>query len=165
VRKALPGVFLRTTLMTGFPGETEDDFRMLLDFIEEACIDHLGVFAFSREEGTAAGRMEGQIGSHSARERADTLLLRQAGISSGILSRFIGQEMKVLAEGCDEDGPYGRHQGQAPEVDGVVRLDRETAPGAFVRVRITGNGAYDLEGKIITQESGSRSQYPEEEKT
>jgi ribosomal protein S12 methylthiotransferase len=152
VRARLPGVFLRTTLMAGFPGETDGDFRMLLEFLENACIDHLGVFAYSREEGTAAALMDGQVEPDLARERAGRLMRKQAKISTEKLSEFVGKEMTVLAEDNDEDGPFGRHQGQAPEVDGVVRLDREAERGEFVSVRITDSGMYDLEGEVVSSD-------------
>ena len=149
VRRLLPGVFLRTTLMTGFPGETEGDFEQLLEFVREARIDHLGVFSFSREEGTPAAGLGGQVDPAAARERARVLMEEQARISSEKLSALCGEEMTVLVEGRDEEGPYGRHRGQAPEVDGVVRLDRPAGEGAFVRVRITGSGDYDLKGRLM----------------
>jgi len=149
VRDLLPGVFLRTTLMTGFPGETGKDFEQVLEFLGKARVDHLGVFPYSREEGTLAAVMDGQVDPDVARERAQILMQEQALISSEKLSMLIGKEMTVLVEGLDEDGPWGRHQGQAPEVDGVVRLNREVEAGSFVNVRITGSGDYDLEGEII----------------
>jgi len=148
IRRILPDVFLRTTFMTGFPGETDQDFEMVRDFLAEGHIDHLGVFAYSREEGTAAAWMKDQVDPQTARDRADALLLEQVEISSDKLARFIGREMKVLFEDNDEEGPYGRHQGQAPEVDGVVRLDRK-ASGNFATVKITGSGEYDLEGEVL----------------
>jgi ribosomal protein S12 methylthiotransferase len=148
VRARLPGVSLRTTLMTGFPGETDRDFEMLLDFLECARIEHLGVFAYSREEGTAAGAMDDQVDPGLARERAGILMKEQARVSSEKLAESVGKEMTVIVEDNDEDGPFGRHQGQAPEVDGVVRLDREAERGSFVQVRITGSDVYDLEGEV-----------------
>jgi ribosomal protein S12 methylthiotransferase len=124
---------------------------MLRDFISQGHIDHLGVFTYSREEGTPAARMTGQVDPQVARDRADKLVLEQAGISSDKLAGNVGKELNVLFEDNDEEGPFGRHQGQAPEVDGVVRLDRETEGGGFVKVRITGSGVYDLEGEIILE--------------
>ncbi|MBN2720906.1 MAG: TRAM domain-containing protein, partial [Proteobacteria bacterium] len=152
IRDRLPGVFLRSTLMTGFPGETDQDFEDLLEFLGKARIDHLGVFSYSREEGTPAASMDGQVDPETARERADLLMQEQAVISAENLASLHGREMEILVEGQDEDGPWGRHQGQAPEVDGVVRLDRESGAGRFVRVRITGSGDYDLEATILDPE-------------
>jgi len=161
IRHAIPDVYLRTTLMTGFPGETEKDFDDLMHFIQEAGIDHLGVFPYSLEEGTPAAGMKDQVPPDLARSRADKLMEVQAGLSAQRLSRLVGQELTVLAEGFDEKGPLGRHQGQAPEVDGVVRLDEEVEPGTFVRVMITDSDAYDLKGEVVDQEPESRSQEPE----
>ena len=152
VRYAMPDVYLRTTLMTGFPGETEEDFDGLIHFIQEAGIDHLGVFPYSLEEGTPAAGMKDQVPSDVARSRADRLMEEQAGISAQRLSRLVGQELTVLAEGFDEKGPFGRHQGQAPEVDGVVRLDEDVEAGTFVQVLITDSGVYDLKGEALDQE-------------
>jgi ribosomal protein S12 methylthiotransferase len=148
-RGFIPGLFLRTTLMTGFPGETEADFNDLLHFIHEAGIDHLGVFPFSREDGTPAWEMKGQVPAQVARARADRLMEEQSEVSALKLARLVGQELTILAEGFDEKGPFGRHQGQAPEVDGVVRLDEEIEPGTFVQVRITDSDIYDLKGEVI----------------
>ena len=148
-RGSIPGLFFRTTLMTGFPGETEEDFGRLLDFVREAEIDHLGVFPYSREEGTPAFDMDGQIDPGTAADRAERLLQEQAVVSARRLGRLVGQELKVLAEGFDEKGPFGRHQGQAPEVDGVVRLDEDVEPGTFVKVRITDSDVYDLKGEVV----------------
>jgi ribosomal protein S12 methylthiotransferase len=155
VRHAIPDIFLRTTLMTGFPGETEEDFNELLHFIRVAGIDHLGVFPYSLEEGTPAAGMKDQVSSDMARSRADELMEEQAGISAQRLSRVVGQELTVLAEGFDEKGPFGRHQGQAPEVDGVVRLDEDIEAGNFIRVRITDSDVYDLKGEVVDSDPDS----------
>jgi len=148
-QNAVPGLFLRTTLMTGFPGETEDDFKGLLEFLKHAMIDHLGVFPYSREEGTPAAEMDGQIEPEVAADRAERLMEEQAGLSAKRLRRLVSQELIVLAEGFDENGPFGRHRGQAPEVDGVVRLDEDVEPGTFVRVLITDSDVYDLKGEVL----------------
>ncbi|UCF30141.1 MAG: 30S ribosomal protein S12 methylthiotransferase RimO [bacterium] len=149
VRDAVPGVFIRTTLMTGFPGETGEDFRELLRFVEGADIDHLGVFPYSREEGTPAASMAGGVGGDVAVERARILMEIQDSVSSRRLGNLVGKRLDVLAEGTDEKGPFGRHRGQAPEVDGVVRLDRTVEPGRVVPVRIVGSGVYDLIGEVL----------------
>lgn len=149
MREIVPDLFIRTTLMTGFPGETEEDFHELVDFIRESQIDHLGVFPYSLEEGTPAAGMKGQVPAQIARSRADRLMEEQAAVSAEKLGRLIGRELTVLAEGFDENGPFGRHQGQAPEVDGVVRLDEDVEPGTFVRVLITDSDVYDLKGEVM----------------
>ncbi|MGD8352991.1 MAG: 30S ribosomal protein S12 methylthiotransferase RimO [Pseudomonadota bacterium] len=149
VRNVIPNAFLRTTLMTGFPGETEEDFGLLMDFIRKAGIDHLGVFAFSRERGTPAAEMDKQVPAAIAAERAYLLMQEQAKLSARRLRSLVSREMSVLAEGFDEKGPFGRHQGQAPEVDGVVRLDEDVEAGQFVRVLITDSDIYDLKGELV----------------
>ncbi|NOY87287.1 MAG: 30S ribosomal protein S12 methylthiotransferase RimO [Deltaproteobacteria bacterium] len=153
VRKQLPGVFFRTTLMTGFPGETEDDFQALLSFVREAEINHLGVFAYSREKGTPAAGLMAQVDPGTARERLELLMEEQSRISRVLLKDMIGLELEVLVEGEDDEGAFGRHRGQAPEVDGVVRLNRRCSPGDRVMVRIMESGDYDLEGEIISGEN------------
>jgi ribosomal protein S12 methylthiotransferase len=149
IRRIIPDAFLRTTLMTGFPGESDEDFRALLDFIQDVRVDHLGVFPYSREEGTLAAGMKHQVPPEVARSRADNLMQTQASISAQRLGSLVGEEMIVLAEGYDDKGCFGRHQGQAPEVDGVVRLDENVEAGNFVRVLITDSDVYDLKGEVI----------------
>jgi ribosomal protein S12 methylthiotransferase len=149
VRSTIPDAFIRTTLMTGFPGETDEDFKDLLRFIREAGIDHLGVFPYSPEEGTPAAGMDNQVPRETAEERAGKLMEEQAHISARRLRKLVGQELTVLAEGFDGNGPFGRHQGQAPEVDGVVRLDEDAEAGTFVRVMITDSDVYDLKGEVL----------------
>ncbi len=149
VRSTIPDAFIRTTLMTGFPGETDEEFKALLRFIREAGIDHLGVFPYSLEEGTPAAGMDNQVPRETAEERAGKLMEEQAHISARRLRKLVGQELAVLAEGFDENGPFGRHQGQAPEVDGVVRLDEDVEAGTFVRVMITDSDVYDLKGEVL----------------
>ena len=149
VNRHMPEVYLRTTLMTGFPGETEADFAEMVRFVREAGVHHLGVFPYSREDGTPAASMDGQIATELARERAQILVEEQSKVSRALLMELVGKEFEVLGEGDDEDGSFGRHRGQAPEVDGVVRLDRSVPPGEFVRVRITDSDVYDLHGEVI----------------
>lgn len=149
VRRFIPDLFFRTTLMTGFPGETEADFNDLRRFIQKAGIDHLGVFPYSREDGTPAAQMKDQVPSQVARSRADRLMEAQSEVSAQRLARLVGKELTILADGFDEKGPFGRHQGQAPEVDGVVRLDEEIEAGTFIRVLITDSDVYDLKGEVV----------------
>ncbi len=149
IRSSIPDAFLRTTFMTGFPGESDKDFKRLLDFIQDVRVDHLGVFPYSREEGTPAAGMKHQVASEVARSRADKLMKTQASISAQRLKMLVGEEMVVLSEGFDDKGCFARHQGQAPEVDGVVRLDEDVEPGTFVRVMITDSDVYDLKGEVI----------------
>lgn len=149
VRHLLPGVALRTTLIAGFPGESADDARRLEDFIEEAALDYVGVFPFSPEEGTTAVQLPDQVTKRTRVARAQRLRDRADAIGVERVARHIGEVLEVLVEGLDEDGdPYGRHRGQAPEIDGVVLLDREVARGELVMVEIVDSMGYDLVGRI-----------------
>lgn len=149
VRAHMPDVFIRTTLMTGFPGEKPADFRELIRFVRESGIHHLGVFPYSREDGTPAASMDDQVAPELARERAQILIEEQEKVSRSLLKELVEIEFEVLGEGDDEDGSFGRHRGQAPEVDGVVRLDRPVDAGEFVRVKITDSDVYDLYGEVL----------------
>lgn len=119
VREALPGVSLRTTMMTGFPGESPEDFEELCAFIERACFDYVGVFTYSREEGTAAAEMPQQIDRELALKRAQDLRDLADKVSFECAQKHHGTTLEVLVCGRDGKENYGRTQGQAPEVDGV----------------------------------------------
>lgn len=150
VRDLLPGVVLRTTLIAGFPGETREDAKRLLEFVQEAELDYVGVFPYSPEEGTAAAVMPDQIPKRTRIARAQRL--RDAADEIGVrrVADRIGSVLEVLVEGLDEEGaPYGRHRGQAPEVDGIVLLDREVPSGEIVSVRVVDTLGYDLVGEVL----------------
>ena len=146
------GILLRTTMIVGFPGETDSQFQTLLDFVKEARFERLGAFTYSLEEGTAAAKMPDQIDEEVKQARLDQLMMLQQGISMDVNEARIGTECEVLVDGCDEETGryYGRSILEAPESDGCIWLDadRELAPGEYVNVRITGADAYDLEGII-----------------
>jgi ribosomal protein S12 methylthiotransferase len=156
LRGAIPGLTLRTSLIVGFPGETEDDFRELLDFVEEAEFDRLGVFKYSTEEGTAAALMENRVPEEVKEQRWQELMDLQAEISRKKNEALIGTIQRVMIDALDETGDMlqGRTQAHAPEVDGTVYIDRSgneqerTSPGDFVDVRITEALDYDLTGEI-----------------
>lgn len=152
IRKAIPDVHIRTTLITGFPGETEEDFDKLLDFIENEKFERLGVFAYSREEGTAAEDMEYQIDEDIKVERADAIMRRQMEISREINEAKVGNTIEVIVDDRDEEeGVYiGRTQYDAPEIDNTVifRCDRELLTGEMVKVKITDAFDYDLVGRM-----------------
>ena len=150
MRKAIPDIHIRTTLIAGFPGETEDDFEEMLDFVEEQRLERLGVFAYSREEGTAAGDREDQIDEDIKAARADAVMRMQLDISREINEAQVGNNIMVLVESIDEDGAYiGRTQYDAPEIDNTVifRSDRDLNPGDFIEVNITDAFDYDLVGR------------------
>lgn len=142
------GMFLRTTFIVGFPGETEEEFEELLDFVKEIQFDRLGAFTFSPEEGTAAAEMPDQIPEDVKQERLDRLMTLQQAISYERNQQRVGQVCEVLVEGFEGLTYYGRSMLEAPEIDGSVFFisERELKPGEYVKVRITGAQEYDLQG-------------------
>jgi ribosomal protein S12 methylthiotransferase len=149
VRALVPGVALRTTLIAGFPGETAEDFKRLMSFIAEAGLDYVGVFAYSPEDGTPAGEMRPQVPKRTRLARAQRLRDAADIVGFELAAGHVGETLEVLCEGLDEDGvPVGRHRGQAPEIDGIVYLDRECDPGRMLMVEITDSMGYDLLGKV-----------------
>jgi ribosomal protein S12 methylthiotransferase len=152
IKKHYPGIQLRTTLMVGFPGEGEREFRELLAFVREAEFAHLGVFVYSREEGTKAARIEGRVSSALAAERAAQIMELQQGISWKKNKALIGSTVRVLIDGTSTEADgilQGRTAFQAPEIDGVVHIKKGKASmGEMVLVKITQTGPYDLEGEI-----------------
>ena len=147
------GILLRTTMIVGFPGETDEQFQTLLDFVKEAHFERLGAFTYSAEEGTAAAKMPDQVDEAVKNERLDQLMMLQQSISMEVNEARIGTVCEVLVDGIDEEQGryYGRSLLEAPESDGCIWLetDRELTPGEYVQVKITGADAYDLEGTII----------------
>ena len=151
LRTAMPDIHIRTTLITGFPGETEEEFEELLEFVEKTRFERLGVFAYSREEGTVAGDMENQIDEDVKTMRADAIMRRQLDISREINESKVGDTMTVMVDGTDEDGAYlGRTVYDALEIDNTVIFtsDEELVPGNMVQVKITDAFDYDLVGKM-----------------
>ena len=147
------GIVLRTTMIVGFPGETDAQFQTLMDFIKEARFDRLGAFTYSAEEGTAAATMPNQVDEAVKTARLDQLMMLQQGISMEVNEARIGTSCEVLVDGFDEESGrfYGRSLLEAPVSDGCIWLesDRALTPGEYVQVKITGADAYDLEGTII----------------
>lgn len=149
IRTAIPDVVLRTTVMAGFPGETEDDAAALERFLRDAAFDYAGVFVFSPEDGTPAARLPDHVPADVAHERAQRL--RDIADDTGMAHAAdrVGETCTVLVEGPDEDGDlYGRTCGQAPDVDGVTFVEAEVPPGTFVELLITGSAGYDLIGEM-----------------
>ena len=145
------GITLRTTMIVGFPGETDDAFSRLLDFVEEARFDRLGAFAYSVEEDTAAASMPNQVPEEKKRERLDRLMRLQQRISLENNQKRVGTVVEALIDRV-EDGVYvARSEHEAPEGDGVLLLSsgRPLSPGDFVTARITGAKAYDLTGEAL----------------
>ena len=149
LREAIPDMHIRTTLIVGFPGETEDDFEALLDFVETMRFERLGVFAYSKEEGTPAGEMENQIDEAVKEARLDAIMRRQLEISLAVNEAKIGKTFTVLVEERDADGSYiGRTAYDAPEIDDSVLFTSKRAlkAGDFVQVQINDAFDYDLIG-------------------
>ncbi|AVR88096.1 30S ribosomal protein S12 methylthiotransferase RimO [Thauera aromatica] len=145
-RSICPDLTIRSTFITGFPGETEDDFEMLLNFLEEARLDRVGAFAYSPVEGAAANELPGAVPDDIREERRARLMDFQEDISTQRLEAKIGREMTVLVDEVDEEGAFARSPGDAPEVDGLVIIPDGDGlvPGDFARVRITDCDVHDL---------------------
>ncbi|MHB1404523.1 MAG: 30S ribosomal protein S12 methylthiotransferase RimO [Desulfitobacteriaceae bacterium] len=154
LRQALPEIVIRTTMITGFPGESEQEFQSLLSYVKRVQFDRLGVFAYSQEEGTTAGRREDQIPSKIRENRREQVMALQYEIALERQRRWVGQTLKVLVEEELPDGRFsGRTQGDAPEIDGQVYIKgfaRKLKPGEFVQVRITQADSYDLIGEVVS---------------
>ncbi len=150
LRSAMPDIAIRTTFIVGFPGETEEAFQNLLAFLQEAQLDRVGAFMYSREKGTPSAEMPDQVPFRLKRERYDRLMRAQQPISLARNREWVGKTMRVLIEGYTEDGRHaiGRSHRDAPEVDGLVYVQGCTAPvGTFVQVHITAADVYDLYGR------------------
>jgi len=147
MRDAMPDISIRTTLITGLPGETDEAFGELLEFVEQARFDRLGVFEFSPEPGTDAARMPGQVPAEIRRQRRDRLMRMQQAISLERNRQWIGRVMDVLIESAEGRSAIGRTFRDGPEVDGTIRVRGQSAPpGSFRSVRVTGADVYDLIG-------------------
>ncbi|MBL7575096.1 ribosomal protein S12 methylthiotransferase [Peptoniphilus asaccharolyticus DSM 20463] len=152
LRNNIPDIAIRTTFIVGFPGETEEDFEELVEFLDEYKLDRVGAFAYSREEDTPAYFMDNQIDEEVKNERLERIMGIQQDISAEIMLGKIGSELEVLIEEEIEDGIYsGRSYLDAPEIDGniYVSSDKELEIGAFYKVRISNSLEFDLEGEVI----------------
>jgi ribosomal protein S12 methylthiotransferase len=153
-RAAMPEGALRTTLIVGFPGETDEEFEALLHFVEAARFDHLGVFAYSHEEGTGAHALPDDVPPEVKQARRALLLTAQQRIVAQRLEARVGRILEVLVEGAHPETEHllvGRLATQAPDVDGSVLLNDgpPVPPGAFARVELTDVAGYDLVGRIV----------------
>lgn len=154
LKTAMPNIHIRTTLIVGFPGETEEDFEELLDFVENTKFARLGAFAYSLEEGTVAGEMQNQIDEEIKQERVDAVMRRQLDISLEHNREMIGSKLKVMVDSIDDerDNSYlARTEFDAPEIDNSVIFTslRDLKPGDFVEVEIIDAYDYDLVGKEV----------------
>ncbi len=153
IRREVPDVFLRSTFIVGFPGETQGHFEDLLEFVRQARFDHLGGFVYSPEEGTPAAELTGSVSRSVARRRYEQLLETQRPIAEESRQRLVGKNLQVLVEGVCEETEHllqGRHYGMAPDIDGRVLINDGLAPtGELVEVEITEGFADDLVGRIV----------------
>lgn len=153
LRAAMPDIAIRTTLIVGFPGETEEEFAALCRFVEEMRFDRLGVFSYSQEEGTPAAQMPDQIPEEAKEERRAIVMEIQKGIAAALCAQEIGKTVEVLVEGrLPEEAVYcGRTRRDAPDIDGMVffRAEEEVYSGDFVSVHIREAGDYDLMGDVV----------------
>lgn len=152
-RKICPDLTIRSTFIAGFPGETEDEFEYLLDFLKEAQLDRVGCFAYSPIEGAAANALPGALPDEVREERRDRFMAVQSEISYERMRAKIGSVQPVIIDECeDEDGvAIGRTTADAPEIDGIIYVttDRHLEPGDIVNVRVTDNQDYDLIGREV----------------
>ncbi len=154
LRERIPGIVIRTTFIVGFPGETDDDFEELKEFVEKQRFENAGVFAYSQEEGTVAGSMPNQIPDDVKQERYHELMALQAQISEELHKDTEGMTLEVLVEGIEEDGSglyYGRSYREAPDIDGLVFIENpgEIKPGDFIKVNILQGFTYESVGERI----------------
>lgn len=153
LRKEIPGVVIRTTVMVGFPGETKEDFEELYDFVKEARFERLGAFSFSKEEGTPAEKLKAQIHPMTKKSRYNKIMSLQQKIASETQQEMVGKELEVLIETKTFDGKYyvGRSYREVPDIDGLIYIEMvdKALEGKFVKCKITKASGYDLLGKIL----------------
>jgi ribosomal protein S12 methylthiotransferase len=149
-REICPEIALRSTFIVGFPGETEEEFEELLDFLEEAQLDRVGAFAYSPVEGAKANALPDHVPPELQQERLARLMLLQQEISEQLLKRKIGKKLTVLIDEVDEQGVIARSSADAPEIDGVVYISggRELNVGDFVEATVTDSDAHDIWAEI-----------------
>jgi ribosomal protein S12 methylthiotransferase len=145
-REICPELTIRSTFIVGHPGETEDDFNYLLDFLDEAQLDRVGCFQYSPVEGAPANDIPGHVPDELKQERWDRFMAKQQKISTDRLTLKVGTEQTILIDEVDDEGAIGRSMADAPEIDGLVYLNQEfnVSPGELVKTRITHSDEYDL---------------------
>lgn len=150
-RQLCPNLVIRSTFIVGFPGETEEDFTLLLDFLNEAQLDRVGCFKYSEVEGATANHLPNLIDEEIKQDRYDRFMAVQASISAQRLTNMIGRHMDILIDEVDEEGAIGRSYADAPEIDGMVFINGETElhSGDMIRARITHSDQYDLWAEMI----------------
>lgn len=151
LRSAMPDIAIRSTFLLGFPGETDEDFQEVLDFLEAYPLDRAGAFAYSREEGTPAASMEDQVDDAVKEERVDAFMSLQMDVSEALMEKHVGRVLDVLVTELTEEGALGRSYLDAPDIDGEIMIytDKKLSVGDFIKVEITESTAYDLGGDYI----------------
>lgn len=153
IREKMPDCYIRTSIIVGFPGETDEQFNELYDFVKEIKFDRMGVFAYSQEENTPAANFDNQIDKTVKEDRLDKLMTLQQGISLELNRAKIGKTLEVIVEGYDEENFlfYGRSRGDSIDVDGTVYFgtENEVAPGDIINVKILDADEYDLTGQAV----------------
>ena len=156
LRREIPEIVIRTTFIVGFPGETEEDFEELCEFVKESKFERVGVFPYSREEDTPAYDFDDQIDEQIKQDRMDMLMSLQLEINEARNRSMIGKTITVLCEDFDpvSEAHFGRSESDAPEIDGKVyfKADKRIAPGSFVKVKVRDVLDYDLVGRLVTKE-------------
>lgn len=154
LRQKIPNLAMRTTFITGFPGETQEEFQELLDFIRQAKFERLGVFTYSLEPGTPAARLDGHLSEEVKKERQDTLMAAQQEVAFAWNQQQTGKEMETIIDSADPEIPgqfLGRTFADAPDIDCTIRVKgKGVRPGDIVRVKITGSDGYDLAGRVLS---------------
>lgn len=153
-REICPELTIRSTFIVGFPGETEEDFQYLLDWLTEAQLDRVGCFQYSDVEGAPANNLPDQVPEDVKQDRWERFMLHQQAISAARLEQKIGREIEVIIDEIDEDGvPIGRSHADAPEIDGLVFLNEgdDVRPGQIVKCRVTETSEYDLFAELIEE--------------
>jgi len=152
-REICPELAIRSTFIVGFPGETEDDFEQLLDFLDEAQLDRVGCFTYSPVEGARANQLPDHVDEDTKQERLQRFMERQAAISTQRLKQKIGTEQLVLVDAVSDAGAIARSTADAPEIDGLVYIEEQTdlVPGEFIKVHIDNTDEHDMWGSIIPQ--------------
>ena len=153
IREAVPGIHLRTTLLVGFPGETDEDFNELVDFVKWAKFERMGAFTYSEEEGTySAGHYKDDVPEEVKQKRLDTLMAVQQEISAAVEEAKIGKTLKVIIDRKEGDYYVGRSEFCSPEVDPEVLIpvsEKKLRVGNFYHVEITDSEAFDLYGHVV----------------
>ena len=148
LRSKIPDIRIRTTLIVGYPGETDDDFNRLYDFVEEMQFDRLGIFTYSEEEGTIAANLIDDVHQSIKNDRKAILMDLQNEISANKNVEFEGQSIQVLIDELGDSVAIGRSEYDSPEIDNIVRVTGAKKVGIFEQVKITGSNAYELIGSV-----------------